>query len=223
MPKEIVMSNSGRNAVVDDDDYDKVKDITWCLDSYGYVVSIKNKGNGKYEKLSLHRVITEAQTGQIVDHIDRDKLNNTKGNLRFASVAENTRNTGPSTRNTTGYKGVRKYKDKYSASITFEGKAEYLGAYDTPEDAAKAYNLKAEEYFGEFAWLNDVYYRGFKPSAKREYSSKYKGVSKNKSTGRWRARAVVNGKEKHIGTFDYEEEAAAAYKEFIEGKEVPGL
>lgn len=224
MTKEIVMSNSDTNAIVDESDYLRVSKRTWCLDSYGYVVSIENLGGGKYQKHSLHREVMNAKEGEIIDHADGDKLNNTKDNLRFATVAENTRNSRPSIRNTTGYKGVSKGKGgKYYASISCNGVGEFLGSYSNARDAAKAYNLRAKELFGEFAWLNDVDTTGFVPSEGKRFTSKYKGVSLNKATGRWRARTTEDGKEKHIGTFDSEEEAYNAYIEYINGKEVPEL
>ena len=213
------MSNSDRPTIVDKEDYYRVKDITWCLDSHGYVVSTKNLGNGKYENLSLHRVIIDAKPGQIVDHIDRDKLNNTRGNLRFATVADNTRNTGLSSRNTTGYKGVSKIGDRFTANIVCDGVNNFLGTYDSPEDAAKAYNIKAEELFGEYAWFNDVDHKGFIPAPRKKFTSKYKGVSLNKATGKWRARTSVGGLEKHIGSYETEEEAAEAYEKFMSGYE----
>lgn len=222
MTKEIIMSNSNRNAIVDEDDYNKVSHITWCLNSYGHVVSNKYIREGVYENISLHRVITNAAPGQIIDHKDGDKLNNTKDNLRKATVAENSRNVGINSRNTTGYKGVSAYRGRYHANIVFNGVNKYLGSYKKADDAAKAYNISAERLFGEFAWLNEVDHVGFKPSPKRKLTSKFKGVSLNKATGRWRARTVEGGKGKHLGTFDTEEEAAKAYKDYMTSAQEEG-
>lgn len=214
MVVELELTNSTERILVSKEDVDKVKGITWYLDSYGYAISNKNIGPGRNIKRSLHRLIINAKEGQIVDHIDRDKLNNTTENLRFATPSENTINTGLTSRNTTGYKGVSIGQGRYVASIVVNGESKFLGSYSNPEDAAKAYNIKAVEYFGEYAWLNDVDYRGFTLSSPRTYSSKYKGVSLNKVNQKWRARLTVKGKERLIGNFDTEYEAAIACDEF---------
>lgn len=89
-----------------------------------------------------------------IDHINRIKHDNRWENLRIATCSENRMNTTPSIVNKTGYKGVYKHKGKYRAVTYFKYKQFYLGQFDTPEEAAKAYNDKVKELYGDFAYLN---------------------------------------------------------------------
>ena len=88
-----------------------------------------------------------------VDHRDRDGLNNTRGNLRVATVSQNQcnkiKNNGSCL-----YKGVAKFHDRYRARIAKDGITYYLGVYDDQEEAAKAYDRAAQRIHGEFAVLN---------------------------------------------------------------------
>lgn len=105
-------------------------------------------------KLYLHRYIMNAQKGLVVDHIDRDSLNNTKENLRICYHRDNCRNTGGT--RATGFKGTGKWKDGQSwvAQIQFGGEHFLLGRFEREEDAAKVYDLAAVLLFGEFALPN---------------------------------------------------------------------
>lgn len=94
--------------------------------------------------------------GEEVDHIDGNKLNNTRGNLRIASNAENKMNRDKQSNNTSGYKGVsfhKKYK-KWRAIIGIQGKSIHLGYFSDAVEAAKAYDDSARKYHGEFARTN---------------------------------------------------------------------
>lgn len=85
-----------------------------------------------------------------VDHRDRDPSNNRVGNLRLATVAENSRN-GRYRGAASGFKGVRAKDGRWQAIIGFEGKTLSLGKHDTPEAAHAEYLRAADKYFGEFA------------------------------------------------------------------------
>jgi hypothetical protein len=99
-----------------------------------------------------------------VDHIDNNKLNNQKSNLRLATHHQNQFNSNLQRNNTSGYIGVvyhKNYKKNkiskmshWHARIKFNSKHISLGYYQTPEEAAKAYDKKAKELFGEFAKTN---------------------------------------------------------------------
>ena len=94
-----------------------------------------------------------------MDHINRDKLDNRVTNLRYATEHENCLNKGKIQKTTTSrYKGVYlcKRTNKWRASIGYNRKKYYLGAYANEEDAARAYNEKATEFFKEFAYLNII-------------------------------------------------------------------
>lgn len=98
----------------------------------------------------LHRWLMGEPDGQ-VDHRDRDSLNNQKGNLRVATNQQNSANKSP----TPGkFKGVQERNGRYRTTIMFNYKSMSLGTYATAEEAARAYDTKAKELFGEFACLN---------------------------------------------------------------------
>ena len=91
-----------------------------------------------------------------IDHIDGDGLNNRRANLRHCTNQENCRNQGLARNNRSGFKGVSWYPNsgKWVATI-WDGKRKvFLGYYADPVEAARAYDAKARELFGEFARPN---------------------------------------------------------------------
>lgn len=103
----------------------------------------------------MHRVIMGEPRGLVVDHIDGNSLNNRRSNLRVCTVSQNHQNQrfrGGLSR----YKGVCFLKkiNKWRANIGFDGRRMHIGCFDNEVDAAKAYDRKAGELFGEFAYLN---------------------------------------------------------------------
>ena len=145
---------TGHLAQVDDDIYDLVKDYHWCFDGQAVYRTIKKK------VIYLHKFIFGADEGcgYIVDHKDTNPLNNQRSNLRKATYAENSYNTKKmNTRPTTSkYKGVYKRGNKFRAMIQHDGKKMNIGSFSCENEAALAYNEKAKEFFGEFAYLNEV-------------------------------------------------------------------
>ena len=128
----------------------------WFDKSSGYW-KVKFKGKAWL----LHRLIFFIVNGYLppmVDHKDRDVNNNDPSNLRAANRGENTINSEARSDNTSGYKGVTWHKNvgKWHSSVFKNGKRYYCGVYDCKHEAAKAYNEKAKELFGEFAVLNNV-------------------------------------------------------------------
>lgn len=158
--REVPLSN-GMKAIVDAADYDLVKGYTWhwhvCRkgrNEYARVVTTSRIKGMTYTL--MHRMIMNAQPGQKIDHKDRDTLNNTRANLRFATASQNQCNQAP--RSNTGYKGVTKVKvitrRPFQAVIAINNKDHYLGCYYTAKDAALAYDIAAKLLHGEFAYLN---------------------------------------------------------------------
>ncbi len=156
--KKILLKN-GAVALVDDADFDKVADYYWYSDVHGYVAGYK-KGMSEIKREYLARVIMDSPKGKVVDHIDRNPLNNQKKNLRVCTVAENLMNSPRKKNNTTGYKGVCLIKGnevkKWRAGIKKDRKFIAIGLYSTKKQAAKAYNEKAKELFGEIAYQNQL-------------------------------------------------------------------
>ena len=106
----------------------------------------------------MHREIANTPDGYETDHIDGNKLNNTRANLRICTHAENHRNVGLRSTNTSGYKGVSFYKryNRWRARIWANDRLVFLGYFDSALEAACAYNNSAMLHYGEFAWLNQV-------------------------------------------------------------------
>lgn len=107
-----------------------------------------------------HRVIWAIVHGREpkvhIDHINGDKADNRIVNLREADASENKYNIGIRTDNKSGYKGVHWFRERgrWIAGIRCQGKSQHLGYFDTPEEAARAYDAAARELHGAFAWLN---------------------------------------------------------------------
>lgn len=143
--KEIPLTR-GAVAIVDDDDFEYLSRTSWYLDVGGYAVNKTNK------IVFMHRLVAKTPEGMFTDHINGNKLDNRKENLRHCTKTENMRNRGKQNNNTSGYKGVfwSIRAKRWRAQIVIERKAIHLGLFDTPEDAHTAYKLAEEAYFGDF-------------------------------------------------------------------------
>ncbi len=96
---------------------------------------------------------------EFVDHINQNKLDNRIENLRACSYkGENASNSKRRSDNTSGHRGVTWHKasGKWMSSVFFKGKRYHLGVFENKTEAAKIYNEKAKELFGDFAILNKV-------------------------------------------------------------------
>lgn len=142
-------------AFVDDEFYEPLNQLTWCF-SQGYAT----RKIGNQTVFMHHCIIGKPDIGFDVDHIDGNKLNNQKTNLRFCTRSQNTANRGANKNNKSGYKGVSWNKNtcKWRATIVINAKQNHLGLFNTKEQAAEAYNVAAKQLFGEFALLNVIDY-----------------------------------------------------------------
>lgn len=125
---------------------------SWYVDSNGYARAHIGEGKCVY----MHRIIMGAKKGIDVDHINHNKLNNKRSNLRCCKHQHNTMNKIIQTNNTSGFKGVywARHANRYMAYVTIDRNNKYLGYFDNKEDAALAYDMAALMLYREFALLN---------------------------------------------------------------------
>ncbi|WP_080414638.1 HNH endonuclease [Burkholderia ubonensis] len=155
--REIRLTN-GDIALVDDHDFESLSKYTWQLSQKGYARrQWTEKNTGKKMQIFMHRQILglTPSDGIFTDHIDGNRLNNQRSNIRTCTLTENNRNRRVGKNSSTGLKGVfrrtRAKGDRFIASITFNNRIIYLGTFDTPEDAHKSYCAAAKRLYGEFA------------------------------------------------------------------------
>ena len=140
----------GFYAYVDAADFGWLNQWTWHLRG-GYAVRLE-----KGRLIFMHREIMRPPKGMIVDHKNRNKLDDTRDNLRVCTRQENMRNRGKRRGTSSRFKGVcySKKHDKYFASVYDKREQLFLGLFTDEIEAARAYDSKAVELFGEFARLN---------------------------------------------------------------------
>src|SRR5690349_18751373 len=114
--RQIPLSNCSAFALVDDADYAFLMQWRWRRNNKGYAIRTETIG-GKRFVINMHRVIMAAQRGQYVDHIDNDRLNNTRATLRLCTQSQNQANRRLHKNNTSGYKGVTRRGTKWHARI----------------------------------------------------------------------------------------------------------
>ena len=156
-----LLITKGKFTLLDDDDYERLGQVKVQY-SCGYAsFPVKDK-SGKYHNQSLHRFIVNAPKGMEVDHINGDRLDNRRVNLRICTRLENAKNRSISKLNKSGFKGVhfcrdRKRRKVWMASIRVDGKRITLGRYFNILEAALMYNQAAKQYHGQFAKLNLIF------------------------------------------------------------------
>lgn len=143
----------GHMALIDDQDFPMIVDMKWrsCRNYNTFYAQGHVLVDGVWRTVMMHRLILDAPTGVLVDHINGDGLDNRRANLRLVNNSQNQMNRKNVT-SSSGYKGVTflPKSGKWQAQIKKDGKNIYLGVFKTPEQAHAAYTKKARELFGEF-------------------------------------------------------------------------
>lgn len=227
MPENIIeypLSNGGVT-LIDAEDLPKLQGHKW-YQHMGYARARKPHG-----EIHLSHIIMPCPKGFFIDHINRNKLDNRKSNLRIATRSENNANRSSFKNTSSRYKGVHWNKQSgfWEAAIRKNNKTITLGMYENEIAAASAYNAYARKLWGEYAVLNDIEevdyrkLRHFKKSANPQ--SKFMGVTKH-CCGKWISRITVNGKRKILGYFEQEKDATEAFNKayvMYKGKEAPNV
>lgn len=148
----------GRFALIDNEDYEKISQYKWFY--HDYACRKQNK-----QLVMMHRfLIGIIPDNKEIDHINGDKLDNRRCNLRLATHSENQANKKIGINNISGFKGVsvtfRKYKGTiykyYVAQISKDSKIRNLGTFKYINKAIEKYNKEAIKLFGEYAKVSKV-------------------------------------------------------------------
>ena len=150
----------GKYAIVDVEDFEQLNKYKWHCTHYSYAkraVSKRFDKGRRQVEVYIHKLVCPAPKGMIVDHINRNSLDNRKVNLRAATQKQNVwnrkfiRKTGK-----TSYNGIRwdESREKWQVRLTINGRRKSFGYYADEIEAAKAYDRVAKKYRGEYAFLN---------------------------------------------------------------------
>jgi hypothetical protein len=151
---KIIPLTQGKFAIVDAEDYNWLSRHKWCAARSRDTFYTHRGSKGRL--ISMHRSIMRAPKGLMCDHRNHNGLDNRKSNLRLCTSAQNQYNKRPKKGCSSKYKGVilREDRRRWRAKICFNRKRIHLGDFADAIKAALAYDDKAIELFGEFAYLN---------------------------------------------------------------------
>jgi hypothetical protein len=141
-------------ALVDAPDAPLIAHHTWRLSTHGYAARSTIEG-GRKRTVYLHRQILPSDAETSVDHINGNRLDNRRANLRAATPSQNAANSRDRPRRS-GFRGVYPHRPtgRWIAQVSVAGRPQHLGIFDDPQDAARAYDLAAREQWGPFARTN---------------------------------------------------------------------
>ncbi len=160
------LTSNGYEVIVDEEDYEKVVCNNWVAQLKKDKTSVKcvyriTSIRGKVLRIGIAQRIIGRRSGLVIDHRDRNPLNNRKSNLRYASHSQNAMNRSKSKNTSSKYKGVywAGNHGRWRALIRFkvDGKnKQIVRQFKSEHEAAIAYNNMAKKLFGEFAVLNII-------------------------------------------------------------------
>lgn len=158
---KIIPLTRGLSALVDDEDFQELSKHKWYAKSMrtGKFYACRDAWpNGKRVHIQMHREILGLGKGEQADHRNGNGLDNQRRNIRKCIASQNYANRDRKQNTTSRFRGVSWFKrdSRWVTHISKFHKTYNLGYYDSEIDAAIAYNRKAEEFFGEFARLNEI-------------------------------------------------------------------
>jgi hypothetical protein len=165
--KQIPLTNGGFS-LVNAADYDRLMRYKWFRSNKGYALC---RRPGRASGEGMHRMLMNPPKGMVPDHINGDRLDNRRCNLRLATPLQSAQNRGRNRISTSLYKGVcwKVQNNKWQARIRVNGKQHHIGLYDTEIEAAKAYNAAAMLNHGPYARLNALPEGPADPSALKRF------------------------------------------------------
>jgi hypothetical protein len=152
--------NKGYYTILDADDYDRIIKSHWWVQVKGdtFYAEAVSKINGKWKHVKMHREILGLVRGDgnMVDHKNRNGLDNRKSNMRLSTKSSNGYNCKMKSHNTSGYRGVHwsKAASKWQTRIGVNGSPKYLGCYVDIIEAASEYDKASIKFWGKDAILN---------------------------------------------------------------------
>ncbi len=155
---KLIPISLGKSAIVDDDDFEALSKFKWHATAYGYAARNARLFDGSRTIVFMHRELIAANDDW-VDHIDWNRLNNSRANLRLCTPSQNHMNTRPrKNKVTSSFKGVNLIPSsgKWRAKITAKGKFFHVGCFNTEIEAARAYDAMSVKLHGEFASPNNI-------------------------------------------------------------------
>ena len=155
MQKILIGRNKDKVMIVDDEIYDKFIGFSWYVSNSGYVYRTTYK-EAKPKCVTASRVICGFPKNCYIVYKNGNKLDLRKENLQVITMSDMRVTASRFSRGRSQYRGVSFYFGKWKGTIVKNHKSYHLGYFDTQEEAAKAYNVKATELYGDKARLNLV-------------------------------------------------------------------
>ncbi|ARF11595.1 HNH endonuclease [Klosneuvirus KNV1] len=216
--------NNGTIVLISPDDYELVNKCTWHKNKGGYA-----QGDMDNKTILMHRLIMNFPKGKIVDHINRNKLDNRKENLRVVDRFINSRNRNVSkSKIHSKYRGVfyHKKNNKYAARIIYNNKRMFIGNFNNEYDAATSFDMyiihnKIDEIELNFPEKRNDYINTQYISTNKQCSSKYIGVCFEKKKNKYFAKILHNKKQTCIKYSENEMDCAKAYDKYIVTNNIP--
>lgn len=213
-------------ALCSQEDFEAISQNTWHLTGSGYAATNKTKSNLVLRYTSMHNFVAmlanlhQEDENNVIDHINSNRLDNRRNNLRSVSKSMNSQNRKKHVNVSSSFHGVFVQNKRFISSIGYKYTRVYIGTFETETDAALAYDTYLAhhpELIHKMNWperreelrnLPLIY-----PKTKQNSGSQHIGVSRHQ--GRWRARITVQKKIINIGLTDSEREAALKYDDYV--------